>query len=616
MSLHEVLTRVFQGDSVRVISSKLGISTSKVYNGIADFKLGAEEVGLLSAAKKSGVGREVNQLLKLAREVNKGEVTVNQCITGAKISKELKPFKVNAPIFHGFIENIHAESVRQKINPSKFVKYANDLKTFTEEKGLTYKEFTEKLENESKILEKRQVTNNDLRKEIAENRNILRKELTDKKTTMEKLDEFVNIRDALRARNLEVENLSQVETLLLNVEKQGFDAGKVIALFSESEDVETFVLELKKKKAHLKEENLMLFEDNQTLQTTINGNRSMVGSVKQLWENDLTSENIIPLLKTINSIGAEYGKTGPEALEKLTNDLSAHYGPILGFEERHDNLKRQAETLEAKLSLKKEEYNLLEKITVKKREALESYQTVTRLGVTDIEIIEWNRILEEHRYDVAEFRREIKKLDGIEALVKKKTSQIDVMDTQIDTMHRLLRMAERDTIAYRQNITNQLLEFENIISSSVKKIEDTMSSVDAEFTTPDTGFQARCKWLVEETHQKIAELLSRTEVGWEESISNLDDQLRSIVIKSDRIVEKAYKGGRIVGKFHALEPINRIISGEPLPRKEALLAILSVIVFVKEWFNSNYKDDLLQPCDVIITSITGDLRDGYPQQYR
>ena len=607
MSLNEVLSRVFQGESVSEISSKLGISTSTVYSKISDFKLGAEEVGLLSAAKKSGVENEINQLVKIAKQVNKGEVTVNQCITGAKISKELKTFKVNVPIFHGFLESIHAESIKQEINPSEFVKYANDLKSFTQEKNITYKEFTENLEKESKLLEERNVTNNNLRKEIVENRNILRKEIVEKKTTLEQLDDFVIIRDALQARNLEVENLSQVESLLLNVEKQDFDAGKVIALFSEFEDVNATVIDLQKKRAQLSEEKLMLIGDNQTLQATINENRSMVKSVEQLSNNNLTPENIIAILKTIYRIGAEHGKTGPEAFEKLTNDLSVNYDPILGFEERRDNLKRQTETLEAKTNLKKEEYASLEKISVKKREALESYQTVTQLGVTDSEIIEWNRILEEHRFDVAGFRREIKKLDGVEALVEKKTSQIALLDDQIDTMHNLLRMAESETTTYRQNIANQLGEFEQIIATSMKKIEDTMSSVDADFTTPDTGFQARCRGLVEETHQKITELLSSTEVGWNTSIVKLDDQLKSILEKSDSIVENAYRGGTIVGKFHALEPINKMISGESLPRKEALLAIFTMLVFVKEWFNSNYKTELLQPCDEIITAVMRDL---------
>ena len=267
----------------------------------------------MSAAKKSGVENEINQLVKIAKQVNKGEVTVNQCITGAKISKELKTFKVNVLLFHGFLESIHADSVKQKINPSEFVKYANNLKTFTNEKNITYKEFTENLEKETNLLEELNVTNNNLRKEIVENRNILRKELVEKKTTVEQLDEFVNIRDALQARNLEVENLSQVESLLLNVEKQDFDAGKVIALFSEFEDANASVIDLQKKRAQLSEEKLMLIGDNQTLQATINENRSMVKSVEQLSNNNLTPENIIAILKNIYRIGAEHGKTGPRA---------------------------------------------------------------------------------------------------------------------------------------------------------------------------------------------------------------------------------------------------------------------------------------------------------------
>lgn len=93
---------------------------------------------------------------------------------------------------------------------------------------------------------------------------------------------------------------------------------------------------------------------------------------------------------------------------------------------------------------------------------------------------------------------------------------------------------------------------------------------------------------------------------------NLNANINDIKKQSDMVLENAYKGGRIVGKFHALVPINKIISGDPLPRTEALLAIFSVMIYVREWFNSNFKLDSVKQCDLIIKSVTEDLRNVYP----
>jgi transposase-like protein len=160
---------VFSGESMKSVAAKLGIGDNTVYNRFNDFREKAKEVGLMGVAREFGVETEIKQLRTLAGEVKEGELSVDQCIRGARIATVLRRHKAKEADLETFIDSAYKEAATQKISPSELVSLASDLKKYTTGKNQSYKEFTESLKVETEKNEEYKTENSRLLKEINQN---------------------------------------------------------------------------------------------------------------------------------------------------------------------------------------------------------------------------------------------------------------------------------------------------------------------------------------------------------------------------------------------------------------------------------------------------------------
>jgi hypothetical protein len=102
-----------------------------------------------------------------------------------------------------------------------------------------------------------------------------------------------------------------------------------------------------------------------------------------------------------------------------------------------------------------------------------------------------------------------------------------------------------------------------------------------------------------------------TRQEWDEDLDHLDETVNKIVEETDRILANAYAGGRLVGKFHSLEPIMGLLREEPVPRMEATIGVITMLSYIKLWLGEHYSDELYESCDMVIERLTRDLGDIY-----
>ncbi|MCK4582026.1 hypothetical protein KAU18_01825, partial [Candidatus Bathyarchaeota archaeon] len=491
-------------------------------------------------------------------------------------------------------------------------RYTNELKTLSREMGVSYREVPQRLRSENEKSQELKAENEKLQREIQINQRTVRHELGQKKTTLEQLNEFVHVRDELKKWNFDIQNLVDTRNLLENVEKLGHDPKAVVETFSKHQLVETNLKTLQKQEQELSETMKNQRMENESLQETLDDNRELVDEVEQLKHHNIGPQTVVDLLKTAIKIGAEHGLTEPEAIEKFMKDTKTHYDPILGHEERLDTLNAIINMVEKKLAQKEEENRSLTEIVDQRREALDCLQTIQNLGVKDEELVEWKNILEENRYDVAGFREEINKLNGIERLAEEKTRRVRDLEYRIEQLTTVRTFTENEAIGAREDLANRFNELSQTVQKEIDKVNDLMNRFEEDFTSEDTGYLARSKAIIEDTHGKVSSLLIKTEEKWREDVDRLNEDTDRIVENVDFILQNAYKGGKIVGRFHSLEPINKLISGETQPYFQTVLAVFTLMTYIMKWFDDNNKMSLIEPGNKIIDHLSRELGAANP----
>jgi hypothetical protein len=82
------------------------------------FSSEAEEVGLMSAAKRYGVGEQVVGLMELSSQIKESGVTPKACIDGCKLLERLEGLGVDQSNLDGFVAGIYLEAEAQDARAS------------------------------------------------------------------------------------------------------------------------------------------------------------------------------------------------------------------------------------------------------------------------------------------------------------------------------------------------------------------------------------------------------------------------------------------------------------------------------------------------------------------
>jgi hypothetical protein len=115
---------------------------------------------------------------------------------------------------------------------------------------------------------------------------------------------------------------------------------------------------------------------------------------------------------------------------------------------------------------------------------------------------------------------------------------------------------------------------------------------------------------VDDIVENLTTLINNTKYDWNNDLKKLDNNVKKILEETDRILENAYKGGRIVGQFHSLEPIHKILRDEQVSKTEGTIGVITMLTYIKIWLGKNYSEEL-DTFDKVIENLMRDLGDIY-----
>ena len=93
-------------------------------------------------------------------------------------------------------------------------------------------------------------------------------------------------------------------------------------------------------------------------------------------------------------------------------------------------------------------------------------------------------------------------------------------------------------------------------------------------------------------------------------MDTLNKNVEKILEETERIMENAYNGGRIVGRFHSLEPIHKILREIEVSKIEGTIGVITMLIYIQDWLKKNMSEEYAV-FDKVIKDLTEDLGDIY-----
>jgi DNA repair exonuclease SbcCD ATPase subunit len=296
-----------------------------------------------------------------------------------------------------------------------------------------------------------------------------------------------------------------------------------------------------------------------------------------------------------------------EAIDRFIMDIKTKYNERTNFEFQLEELKKLQQAYQEKNNLIKEQVEVLEEVLEDRKLAIDSLKRIETVGISDDELVEWGNLIKDLDYDLSIFRDAIATLGGIPAYVENKTQKISLLEAKENELKASVESLEKKLEAIQQT----LVLVQKTVESETNKIKDTVEEFEEYFTSNETGFKIRSRRIFDDIVENMITLLNNTKSEWNSDLEILDENVKKIVDETDRILENAYTGGRIVGRFHALEPIHKILREEEVPLTEGTIGVITMLTYIKIWLARNYSDEQAKVFDSVIERLMGDLGDIY-----
>jgi len=284
------------------------------------------------------------------------------------------------------------------------------------------------------------------------------------------LDDYIKTKKALQKNNIDLENLASLETLVDNLNELEYEPEKILALYRQHQSLSTETAALESRSDELEKQVADLLKSVIKLQENIRKEEDMLNAIHHLKEYSVTPDQVVYIASTINAIGAEHGLKPEKALSKLNEDLKTGYNLKLGFENSLKNLEVRWDALSEKLKLKEEELQALSGVVDARKEALEALHRLEVVGVSDTELRNWDKILEENKYDITKFRREMERLGDIEIIFDEKNMKIRDLEEREKSLEAAKEYLETQIEAEKESLKKLLNELVSMAEILVKEM--------------------------------------------------------------------------------------------------------------------------------------------------
>jgi cell division protein FtsB len=156
---------------------------------------------------------------------------------------------------------------------------------------------------------------------------------------------YSDIKAELRKYDIPVDDIPKFAKAVDGIRQYGYDVGKVITEFSESQSLETRRKMLQDSVGMLQNESNYLGQKCSSLENMVNSHEQIISIFKELEGMGFGLEELKPLWNTINEIAVANNIPLNEAQRKFFKDIEEQYDKKLGFESKVQNLKAEVNML-------------------------------------------------------------------------------------------------------------------------------------------------------------------------------------------------------------------------------------------------------------------------------
>src|ERR1041385_307285 len=204
-----------------------------------------------------------------------------------------------------------------------FLQIPNFIKEKADEK--------EKLEQEIKNLE---LKIGMLTLEQSDRESLRDQALQDERMTATELKSYSDLRTELRKAGIPIDEISKFANAVNGIRQYGYDVGKVISEFSESQSLKTRHKMLQDNVRLLQNESNYLGQKCSSLENTVNSHEKIISIFKDLDGMGFGLEELKLLWNTINEIAVANNIPLNEAQQKFFKNIEEQYDKKIGFESK------------------------------------------------------------------------------------------------------------------------------------------------------------------------------------------------------------------------------------------------------------------------------------------
>jgi len=562
----------------------LEVSRTTIYNRRKDFLDYAGEEGLQLAAERYEVEETFEELMNLASELKLNETSVEEARKGSKIVELLD--SMNVEDVESFILEIINKAQESDISGEEITHYAIELKRLEEQEDKSYTQLV--LEIQERKLEFLEVEKN--------LRNLI-----------ERLETYVNTRNSLEDKGVSLEDFETLEKLIVNFQEHEFNVDEIIEFFGATLFSRERFDRNNKENERLEVRNTALRKENDSQEERLEKNLVMASTVKSLLEVKINPDDILEIVQTVTDMTQILGLSEEEALNRFIMDVKTQYKERSGYIFQLEELNRLQKAYQEKNSMLKEQMAVLEEVLEDRKHAVESIKRMETLEIDDAELVEWGRLLKDLEYDLSTFRTMVSKLGGLPEYTEEKTRHISALEAKENELQASVDNLREELEAIQETLSL----VREIVMAETSKITEAVETFEEYFASPETGFKARSTRIVDDIVENLTDLLNNTKREWSSDLEMLDDNVEKVVEETSRILANAYAGGRIVGRFHALEPIHKILRDDPVSITEGTIGVITMLTYIKIWFRKNYSEEHTEAFDLVIQRLMAGLGDVY-----
>ena len=601
----QAITLLLSGYTITEVAEMLKVSRTTIYNRRKEFLDYAKKEGTNLATKNYEVEETFEELVILARELKHNGLKVEDARRGSEIAVLLD--SINIIDTKEFLTEVIQSAQSRGITGEEITRYTDELKSIENRDDKSYVQLIEDVKFRKNEYEELNIAYEIIVEKISSIRKELESNLDEARITKEHLENFVSTRDNLANNGIGLEDTKRLENIIRNLKEHEFNVEEIVEFYGVIKNSKDRLTRNNQENERLEEKNNNLRKENDALENNLEKNLVMTSAVRRQMETGITPEHILEIVRTIIEMSKVLNITRDEAINKFIMDVKTQYNERSGYIFRLDELKTIQEAYQEKNLMLKEKIEVLEEVVDDRKEAIDSLKRMEILEIENEEIVEWVRLMKYLEYDIAAFRNMVSKLGGLPEYIKEKTKHISYLEAKEEELQKNVDELEKRIIAIKETLS---LVHETVVSES-GKIKEAVETFEEYFTSPEVGFRARSTRIVDDIVMNLTDLLSQTKKNWDKDLEVLDGTVKKVVEETDRILNNAYTGGRIIGRFHALEPIYKILREETVPITEATIGIITMLTYIKIWLRKNYNDNLAESFDKVIEKLTSDLGDIY-----